>query len=371
MNKSDIEVLNESEIEILARAYLSIIKYSEHIPSMKRECNAAKRSLFKLFSFVKESITECQIRIDREYISYPVITKKIGGFRYDSTGYIKDNNTYCSYQGEPWVPKDKEVIKRYESKLEQSNLNFNKVKTGVTVEERMIAEKAANEKKFKNFFKKRTSLLMKYQYWRYLNKRFQIPKRFLINGKKFYEVMEIVQPIVDSIPRINDPGDIDDERKEFLKHRLEAISEKLYTFMENIEQSMTRICEWTSEYRFEILSFYNFDSVVSADKCFDVKKRPNYYSRNSSDGKMYYCDIYSYSSKDFIKNNKKLKRYVTGLDNSLEYSFIPNSVFRALSFYELCKEVDNNYVYQLRDYFCAMGFLPPDETEEEETDEGK
>ena len=371
MNKSDIEVLSESEIETLAEAYLSIIKHSEHIPSMKRECNAAKRSLFKLFSFVKESITEYKIRVDREYIVYPVITKKVGNLKYDSNGYIKDDNYYHSYYSDPWIPKDKDVIKRYEAKLEQSNLDFNKVKTGVTVEERMVAERAANEKKFNNFFKRRSSLLMKYQYWRYLGKKFKIPKRFLINGKKFYEVMEIIQPVVDSIPRVNE-GEVNDEKWKFYKDRLEAVSDKIYDFMESVEQMMAEMHEWSSEYSFEICSFYGPDSIMNCEKTFNIKLWPKYSSvYNPPSREEYHCERYEYSNKDF-KKNRNLERYVAGLNGSMEYNFIPQSVFRALCFYELCKQADNVYVYQLRDFFCDMGFLPPEETEEvKEADGGE
>lgn len=371
MKRSDIEVLNDDELAILARAYFDVLQTGSCIPSMKSERKAALRSLYQLFASVPEHVTQKYLNFSQQYrttIYYPVVFKQIGSIMYYCNGCIRDSNRYVSIYGDPWEPKNPSAIKRYNNAFQDCELQYNKTLVGDDVEERMKAERDANRKQFLRFFKKYKSLLMKYQYYRYTHKKFVIPQRFLIHGRKFYEIMEPLKDMVLVIEKygsLNNGASEDENMSQedtFLLDRFHTISDSLYDFVHRIFEQIADFYVYNSNIELRFLSFIDEESIAVSDKHSQLTMRPavqyphevpNYF-------------LYDFKDIDF-SHDDELERY---LNIYRECRKNATSLCRALILYHMLSYASNETIPYFRDFCQTMGFIPPDTNEKEEEKEG-
>jgi len=370
MNRSDIETMTEPELAALAASYLDILWAGEHVPSMKSECRAARRSLARLFSFLPERVTEIGFpycpgdnRTSYRQLTYPIVYKQIGTIKYHTDGCLHNQQNYHTAYGDPWEPKDKGALKRYENRYHDCELQYKKWISGDDIEERMRAEKAANEKKFLNSFKKFNHLLMKYQYYRYLNKKFVTPRRFLIDGKKFYEVMEHLEQIMDgNIPTAPPDEDSTPEQKEIYRQqmlRFEVIQDKLDTFLGAFYQ-ITQHYSCRDYFQLDFYSFVSDESIKDADKTYSIKCKHRY--NNFDYDNNYTHALYEIKSNDFPED-EKFNRYAAEYHRH-DAAFM--TIYKSLAYYRMFLMFNNITVLYLRDFCQAMGFIPPDEKKDKE-----
>ena len=366
MNQSDIETMTEDEFYSLATSYFNIIHNIEHIPGMQSECQVARRSLMRLLSYLPEKVTKHDFYYDYQnscYLVYPVICKQIKKITYYSNGLIKNTDSNHNIYCDSWKPKNHDAIKRYETKLHDCELQYNKI-FGNSVEERIKAEELTNEKKFLNFFKNRDNLLMKYQYYRYLGKKFVVPKRFLIDGKRFYEFAEHLEKIMENAPEpsfdITTNEDVAQEIVNTYKiqmSKLEIISDKLSDFIDNFSKIID-IDIWSgsahlSGYaKLSVCSFTNEEAIKTANKTNMLKFGDLYRSFNFS--------CYSVSVDD-LPEDKKLNNYIKVYNpyGSMNYNKAYRRIYRALISYRMLL-INNLTIPYFRDFCQKMGFIPPE-----------
>ena len=270
IKKAIREVLSDNELYDLACSYALIIKVGQDIPGMEQEVATAEKSFVNLMRDLPEhthkSVTS---HCDGESgVYYTEFVKKIDDISWFSSGLITIDNkiNWGDYvYTQPWEPVDPEAKKRQETYDRQFKLDFEKTITGIDVEERLERERLSNISSFESALNKYNMALVKFQRQTLEKKRILPLKRFTMDGKKFYEVMDT---FTNTILSCED----NEDNKKILKAAINASSDKLNKLKLSIEQLFN--------HRLFVRRSYNSNAINCCDFC--IKTFKNSYEANSA-----------------------------------------------------------------------------------------
>ena len=357
IKKSIREVLSNHELNGLAMSYAMIISVGQDIPGMEKEVASAEKNLVELMKDLPERTTSKRVRLPSDYqvwIEYGQAYKSIESkLKWYSSGEleINDQNNYCSgvLFISPWEPKDKKVLKRLKTINKQNELNYNKIRTDISAEEKLAAEKEANKKGFEREINKFRNALIKFQYQKLINKKVSPLKRFKIENNNFYEVAEKCIDIIESI-------DSSDEQS---YKKAEAI---LQLINQKTESTNLAICQL-----FNPGQYYFYDSLGTIRLCsFKDEKsakaaidRMSLYIKhsgyNTSSSECYDCVVDGIRCDNtnswFSEEHKKILNKAKKLN---VYDLIRN-------YYAIKYLAEKENILYFREFCETMGLLPPKE----------
>lgn len=382
IKKAIREVLSDNELYDLACSYALIIKVGQGIPGMEQEVATAEKNFVNLMKDLPEHTHKTMTGkcSGEQSVNYTEFVKKIDGISWFSSGRIvidgKVNWGDYVYT-QPWEPVNPEIKKRQEAFDKQYKLDFEKTLTGIDVEERLERERLSNISSFESSLNKYNMALVKFQRQMLEKKRILPLKRFTMDGKKFYEVMDT---FTNTILSCKD----NENNKKILKAALNASADKL----DKLELSMEQLFN----HRLFVRRNYNSNVINSCDFCINTFK--NSYEANSAIER--YALQWNDSSREqqrngwYVRYNHQAYESLTEDNINIKMSDKVNELYfilrkgvndttlaHCLCYYDLISQLadakDENgvpRVWMFREFCETMGLLAPKKEEESEEIDG-
>lgn len=385
IKKAIREVLSDDELYDLACSYALVLKVGQGIPGMEQEVATAEKNFVNLMKGLPEhthrtTTSHCD---GESGVCYTEFVKKIGNdISWFSSGLITIDGriSWGDYvYTQPWEPTDPEAKKRREAYDKQYKLDFEKTLTGIDVEERLERERLSNISSFESALNKYNMALVKFQRQTLEKKRIVPLKRFTMDGKKFYEVMDTFTNTVLSCE------DNEDNIK-VLKAAIRASSDKL----DKLELSMEQLFN----HRLFVRRSYNSNTISSCDFCISTFK--NSFEANSAIERYalqwndnsgerqrngWYARYNHQACESLTEDNIDIK--MSGRVNRLYHILngvrgVSDTILaNCLCYYDLVSQLadakdeqGNPRVWMFREFCETMGLLAPKKEEESEEIDG-
>lgn len=381
IRKAIREVLSDNELYDLACSYALVIKVGQGIPGMEQEVATAEKNFVNLMKDLPEHThkTATSKYSGEHSVNYTEFVKKIDDSIYwFSSGQIvidgKINWGDYVYT-QPWEPVNPEVKKRQEAFDSQYKLDFEKTLTGIDVEERLERERLSNIKTFESSLNKYDMALVKFQRQKLENKKVTPLKRFTMDKKKFYEVVDTFSNTILSCK--------DNKTNEkILKAALDTSRDKLEKLEMSIEQLFNHrlfvrksySSNMIDSYDFCIATFKNSDEAHSAVKRCALMWNDDYERQKS--------DTWASNLRNSFRYNHNACESVSERDISIKVSDNVNKLYPIakkfnsitlvdlLCYYDLMSqladlkdEYGNPRIWMFREFCETMGLLKPTEKE--------
>lgn len=368
IKKSIREVLSDDELAKIAGAYATIVAVGQAIPGMEREVSSAENSLVNIMKDLPEHVrtmsTDSALGV--ESVSYSKYYKELGAVKWDSDGRLFVDGVISYYDYviiRPWEAKDETVIATAERINKDGELSLEKEKTGISVEERMEAERLSNEKSYKSALNRHYMALVKFQYQTLTGKKIRPLKRFTAKNMKLYEIVNIVKESIFAL------SGKDDENYNRIHSALNTVDDEL----ENLGQALGQLLGQSHFYN-NYISFelYTFASLEDAN----VSIKRNLLRWSDSEADNYWNRHYATTKFEGRQNGTNIFYYsseVTELINKMEDLEFDKlyDIQRVIKAYDIIKQIAmSGLVWMFKDFCKTMNLLEPEffKEEEEESD---
>lgn len=197
MKKDTAAVLTPFETQNIVNSAACLLSEIEAFEEDKTLVNRLKRLLVQIFEQLPEHYTEKYV--DYGPGSYHNRLKRC--LAYKTAGiceYYSDGTLVYNYRRITlpiWTPTDKAVVK----KIQENTAGYRKTfeqDASITAEEETKKEITAFDKEFWKELNRTRNLFMKYQACIFLGKNFKPSKKFTLNGKKLYELVDIIKEVI-------------------------------------------------------------------------------------------------------------------------------------------------------------------------------
>ena len=364
IKKSIREVLSDDELAKIAGAYATIVAVGQAIPGMEREVSSAENSLVNIMKDLPEHVrtmsTDSALGI--ESVNYSKYYKELGGVKWDNDGRLFVDgvvNYYDYVMIRPWEAKDKDAIANAEKINKDGELLLEKEKTGISVEERMEAERLSNEKSYKSALNRHYMALVKFQYQTLTGKKIRPLKRFTAKKMKLYEIVDTVKKSIFAL------SGKDDENYNRIHSALSTVDDELENLSSALNQLLGQSHYYNNYVSFELHTFASLeDANISIKRNllrWSDSEADNYWNRHYAttkfEGRQNGMNIFNYSSE------------VTELVNKMEDLEFDKfyDIQRVIRAYDVIKQIAmSDLVWMFKDFCKTMNLLEPELFKEEE-----